>query len=129
MINTDERIKRLCQLCLQDNDGYLNAERSEVIENLRAQATVRLMGIAGEIENLDKEYRLMVADKNSDSARRMEIGGLKLELARESDHLSRAINSNEELAKMARRWYGQTKEFQDSIAEQRQIINSIWGTK
>ena len=127
MTNTDERIKRLCQLCLQDHYGYLSAERPEVLAILHKELEEELVQVEGELVKLDVEYRLLV--KGDDTTRRMEVANRKLYLSRRSEDITYELTEEERTKIVARRRYGQTKELQNSLAEQRQIINSIWGPK
>jgi hypothetical protein len=118
---------RLCQLILQDHNGYLNAERPEALEVLRTALEQELVAVESELLPLEEEYRQLV--KGDNTVRRMEVANRKTYLARRSEDITYELTEDERLKKFARSQYAKSKELQDSLAEQRQIINSVWGNK
>lgn len=119
--------KRLCQLMLQDYHGYKIRENPDVLNTIREQLRFRISELEIEIPKLDSEYREMVADKNSDSVKRMEIGNRKLSLSQEADELRRTVQNEDTLVLISRREYSNTEELRSSLSEQHQIIELLWG--
>jgi hypothetical protein len=123
MTNTAET-SRLCQLILQDYNGYRASEAPEVLAILRTTLEQELIAAESELVTLDVEYRQLI--KSDDTNRRMEVGNRKLYLSRRSEEIARMLTDSEALKLLARSQYAKTQELQDSLVEQRQIINSLW---
>lgn len=120
-------IKRLNQLCLQDFGGYSAITKPEVLSVLRDELKKELIEVESELVDLDREYRLLV--KGDETTRRMEVANRKLFLSRRSGEITYEVTEDEYLKIAAHRRYSKTKELQDSLAEQRQLREAIWGNK
>ena len=126
-METTDKTSRLSQLTLQDYNGYLNAERPEALAELRAALRNELTSAEAELPLLEEEYRQLI--KGDNTTRRMEVADRKNFLSRRSEEISRIVSDDEAMKILARRQYSKSRELQESLAEQRRIIDSIWGTK
>lgn len=125
-INREELMDELCALIVWEHNWFVQAENQTTTDMLKKQLNNEASLLEADIVNLDKQYRELVADKNSDNSIRVHIMNEKNEKAHRIEDIHRILSDPNKITISIREQLCQIPIYKSRSMRQREITDLLW---